>query len=214
MKKKRSMRASGGPRPAPPQFRPQRKRPLRAGYAEVYGVPFSFIPTDGSTPAPPPTKPVTRVRALEDRAALEMCFPRLLGYRYDLPPEKLTATFTADSRLILTTADVPTETENAPIVGQSSFHSLADLKRQARAGNRFRAGALPARNFFPRRRRRHQALAVSRVAPHRARMARRADGWSARTTPSRRWFCSRNAPPRPPRRSIAPSWPRRTAPRL
>jgi len=99
-------------------------------YAEVYGVPFSFIPTDGSTPAPPPTKPVTRVRALEDRAALEMRFPRLLGYRYDLPPEKLAASFTADSRLILTTADVPTETENAPIVGDSSFHSLADLKRR------------------------------------------------------------------------------------
>jgi type III restriction enzyme len=99
-------------------------------YAEVYGVPFSFIPTDGSTPAPRPTKPVTRVRALEDRVALEMRFPRLLGYRYDLPPEKLEAAFTDNSRLVLTTADVPTETENAPIVGESSFHSLADLKRK------------------------------------------------------------------------------------
>jgi type III restriction enzyme len=97
-------------------------------YAEVYGVPFSFIPTDGSTPTPPPGKPVTRVRALDDRAALEMRFPRLLGYRYDLPPERVSATFTEESRLILTTANVPTETENAPIVGESSFHSLAELK--------------------------------------------------------------------------------------
>jgi len=97
-------------------------------YAEVYGVPFSFIPTDGSTPTPPPSKPVTRVRALDDRAALEMRYPRLLGYRYDLPPERLTPTFTDDSRMILTTANVPTETENAPIVGASSFHSLAELK--------------------------------------------------------------------------------------
>src|ERR1017187_7723791 len=99
-------------------------------YAEVYGVPFSFIPTDGSTPAPRPTKPVTRVRALEERASLEMRYPRLLGYRYDLPPEKLNATFTEQSRLVLSTADVPTETENAPIVGESSFHNLDELKRK------------------------------------------------------------------------------------
>jgi type III restriction enzyme len=99
-------------------------------YAEVYGVPFSFIPTDGSTPAPRPTKPVTRVRALEERSALEMRYPRLLGYRYDLPPEKLHAQFSEQSRLVLTTADVPTETENAPIVGESSFHSLDELKRK------------------------------------------------------------------------------------
>ncbi len=44
-------------------------------YAEVYGVPFSFIPTDGSTPTPPPTKPVTRVRALDDRAGLGDALP-------------------------------------------------------------------------------------------------------------------------------------------
>jgi type III restriction enzyme len=99
-------------------------------YAEVYGVPFSFIPTDGSTATPRPPKPVTRVRSLEERASLEMRFPRLLGYRYDLPPERLAARFTAQSKLILSTADVPTETENAPIVGESSFHSLADLKRK------------------------------------------------------------------------------------
>jgi type III restriction enzyme len=97
-------------------------------YAEVYGVPFSCIPTDGSTPTPPPTKPVTRVRTLNDRAVLEIRYPRLLGYRYDLPPERLKAKFTDDSRLILTTANVPTETENAPIVGASSFRNLDELK--------------------------------------------------------------------------------------
>jgi type III restriction enzyme len=99
-------------------------------YSEVYGVPFSFIPTDGSSPTPRPPKPVTRVRALEERAALEMRFPRLLGYRYDLPPERLAARFTEDARLVLSTADVPTETENAPIVGESSIHTLADLERK------------------------------------------------------------------------------------
>lgn len=33
-------------------------------FAEVYGVPFSFIPCSGSTPEPKPPPPVTRVRAL------------------------------------------------------------------------------------------------------------------------------------------------------
>ena len=63
-------------------------------YAEVYGVPFSFIPTSGSNPNPKPGPMPTRVRALESRIACEITFPRLLGYRYDIAGERLTATFT------------------------------------------------------------------------------------------------------------------------
>ncbi|MBN2389202.1 MAG: DEAD/DEAH box helicase family protein [Anaerolineae bacterium] len=99
-------------------------------YAEVYGVPFSFIPTSGSDTTIRPGPQPTRVRALEDRAACEITFPRLLGYRYELPGEQLTATFSADSHLALSTADLPTRTENAPIVGESSIHTLDDLRRR------------------------------------------------------------------------------------
>ena len=53
-------------------------------YAEVYGVPFSFIPCSGSTKEPKPGPLPTRVRALESRIACEITFPRLLGYRYDV----------------------------------------------------------------------------------------------------------------------------------
>lgn len=98
-------------------------------YAEVYGVPFSFIPCSGSTMDTHPGPIPTRVRALEDRIACEVTFPRLVGYRYDVPSERLSATFTADSRLALSTADIPTKTENAPIVGERSIHTLDDLKR-------------------------------------------------------------------------------------
>jgi type III restriction enzyme len=97
-------------------------------YAEVYGVPFSFIPCSGSTPDPKPGPQPTRVRALADRINCEITFPRLLGYRFELPEEKLTATFTEDSRKALSTQDVPTKTENAPIIGEHSFHDLASLK--------------------------------------------------------------------------------------
>ena len=99
-------------------------------YAEVYGVPFSFIPCSGATTDPPPGPIPTRVRALESRIDCEITFPRLLGYRYDLAGERLTAKFTDQSGLALSTADIPTRTENAPIVGESSIHTLGDLRRR------------------------------------------------------------------------------------
>ena len=98
-------------------------------YAEVYGVPFSFIPCSGATKEPEPGPLPTRVRAIESRIACEITFPRLLGYRYDVAGERLTATFTDESKLALSTVDIPTKTENAPIVGESSIHTLDDLKR-------------------------------------------------------------------------------------
>ncbi len=98
-------------------------------YAEVYGVPFSFIPASGTQADPKPPRMVTHVRALEDRIACEITFPRVVGYRYELPAERLTATFDADAHLALSTADVPTMTENAPIVGESVIMTLDDLKQ-------------------------------------------------------------------------------------
>jgi type III restriction enzyme len=71
----------------------------------------------------------TRVHAIESRITCEITFPRLLGYRCELAGEPLTARFTEESRLALSTADIPTKTENAPIVGESSIHTLDDLKR-------------------------------------------------------------------------------------
>lgn len=97
-------------------------------YAEVYGVPFSFIPCSGSATDPKPGPMPTRVRALEERIACEITFPRVTGYRYDLPGERLTYRFTEDSKLALSTADIPTRTENAPIIGETSVHTLYALK--------------------------------------------------------------------------------------
>ena len=97
-------------------------------YAEVYGVPFSFIPCSGSPVDPKPGPPATRVRALPERSACEITFPRLDGYRYELPAERLTAEFSEDSRLTLSTQSCPTKTENAPIVGQTQLHTLDDYK--------------------------------------------------------------------------------------
>ncbi len=99
-------------------------------YAEVYGVPFSFIPCSGSAKEPRPGPMPTRVRALEERIACEITFPRVMGYRYELPAEKLSFRFCKESKIELSTADIPTKVQLDPIVGESSIHTLEDLKRR------------------------------------------------------------------------------------
>ena len=56
-------------------------------YADVFGIPFDFAasPADVKPTAP---KPQTHVQALKERAALEIRFPRVQGYRVDLPDER------------------------------------------------------------------------------------------------------------------------------
>jgi len=106
-----------------------RKGLFEPEYAEVYGVPFSFIPCSGTKKEPKPGPMPSRVRALESRIACEITFPRLVGYRYDVAGERLTAAFTEESILPLSTADIPTKVQLDPIVGVSSIHTLDDLKR-------------------------------------------------------------------------------------
>lgn len=56
-----------------------------------------------------------------ERDALEIRFPRVLGYRVELPTERLTANFSADSTLELTPDLVgATETQNSGIIGEGS----------------------------------------------------------------------------------------------
>ncbi|MBD2497896.1 BPTD_3080 family restriction endonuclease [Nostoc sp. FACHB-280] len=98
-------------------------------YAEVYGIPFAFIPCAGSNKAPKPGPLPTRVRALPERIDCEITFPKLLGYRYEVSSKKLTPDFNKPGcHYPLSTSDLPTITVNAPIIGQSSIHTLDDLK--------------------------------------------------------------------------------------
>lgn len=96
-------------------------------YAEVYGVPFSFIPCAGATKMPKERLTPTRVRALEERAAHEITFPRVTGYRYVLPDESVKAEFNDDSRMVLSTEVMPSKTQVASIIGQEEWHTLEDL---------------------------------------------------------------------------------------
>jgi len=98
-------------------------------YADVLGVPFDF--TQSPTPAkitPPPR--MTRVRALPERAACEIRFPNISGYRVAYPPGPLVANFTDDSKLTITPDDIPTLTDVEPIVGEGIALTLDNYEAQ------------------------------------------------------------------------------------
>ena len=97
-------------------------------YAEVYGVPFSFIPCSGSAGETKLNTNTRHVHAMDDRKACEITFPRVTGYRFILPPERYEAKFSDDSRKVLSTQDLPSKTEVAPIVGEVGIHTLDKLK--------------------------------------------------------------------------------------
>ena len=92
-----------------------------AEYADVLGIPFNFT----AKPVVPETRPVrqtVRVWAVSpDRDSLEIRFPRVAGYRVELPEERLSAAFNEDSLLELTPNLVgPTVVRNAGIIGEEN----------------------------------------------------------------------------------------------
>ena len=88
-------------------------------YADVLGIPFDFTAKPVIAPQKQPRETV-QVRAVRpERDALEICFPRVAGYRVELPEERLEAEFNRDSVLELTPDLVgPSITRNQGIIGE------------------------------------------------------------------------------------------------
>jgi type III restriction enzyme len=118
-------------------------------YAEVYGVPFSFIPGNGSPTPPKPGPLPTRVRALEDRSGLEITFPRVAGYRYEIAERPLRAVFDDEAKMALSPEEMATITWNEPIIGQGSVHDLADLRARRENEVAFRLARHLLETYFP-----------------------------------------------------------------
>jgi type III restriction enzyme len=102
---------------------------LNAEYADIFGVPFDFTAKPVVAPPQPPRETV-QVKALRpERDALEIRFPRVEGYRVELPDERLTAVFDEASRYVLSPADLgPTKTENAAIIGEVATLDVKHLE--------------------------------------------------------------------------------------
>jgi type III restriction enzyme len=101
-------------------------------YADVLGIPFDFNAKPVIAPPQQPRETV-QVKAIRpDRDALEIRFPRVEGYRVELPEERLTAEFNNDSVLELSPELVgPSKTQNSGIIGESvdlSLEHLGDMR--------------------------------------------------------------------------------------
>ncbi|MCA9440587.1 MAG: DEAD/DEAH box helicase family protein, partial [Candidatus Omnitrophica bacterium] len=93
---------------------------MNVEYADVLGIPFDFT-AQAVTATPQPPRETIQVKAISpERDECDIRFPRVEGYRIELPEERLTAEFNDDSTLELTPELVgATETRNSGIIGES-----------------------------------------------------------------------------------------------
>jgi len=96
-------------------------------YAEVYGVPFSFIPGTPGKEAPP-RPPAVEVYAVPGREALAITFPHVDGYRVEIPDSPPYAVFDDDCRLHLSPSTVATRTVTAPVAGETEEQILERVR--------------------------------------------------------------------------------------
>ena len=103
-------------------------------YADVLGIPFDFnVKPVVSKPQPP--RETVQVKAVRpDRDHLEIRFPRVEGYRVELPTEKLEAEFNEDSILELTPQLIgPTQNRNEGIIGEGVDLNLVHTRNMRRS---------------------------------------------------------------------------------
>jgi type III restriction enzyme len=96
-------------------------------YAEVYGVPFSFIRTEADPKDAPPRRTPVHVQAVEDRAHLRIRFPRLDGYRQEESDSEPYHEFGAEHQMRLK-PDIATWTQTSGVIGEQAEHHLDDLR--------------------------------------------------------------------------------------
>ncbi len=98
-------------------------------YADILGVPFDFTAKPVVAPPRPPRETVHVHAVTPERDHLEIRFPRVCGYRVELPQERLSADFNDDSVLELTPELVgPSVTRNAGIIGEEVNLNLVHTK--------------------------------------------------------------------------------------
>ncbi len=90
-------------------------------YANVYGIPFQFISSDKPIKDPLPPKPVIEVGAVEGREELRIEFPKLDGYRVELPDEEIWLDLETAPVFEIGPNTVPTWVEMGGLVGKKEL---------------------------------------------------------------------------------------------
>jgi type III restriction enzyme len=99
-------------------------------YADVFGIPFDFTAKPVIAPPQPPRETIVVKAIKPERDHLEIRFPRVDGYRVELPEERLSANFNEDSTLLLTPDLIgPSITQNSGIIGKSEDMNLKHLDK-------------------------------------------------------------------------------------
>lgn len=103
------------------------ERKFEPEHAEVYGVPFAFIPSDRPPPTPVPQRPAILVEAVPERADLEIRFPKLDGYRSEVTDPYLDAVFDGPP-FVVDRDTVALWTQTQGILGGSEEQDLSDVR--------------------------------------------------------------------------------------
>ncbi len=102
-------------------------------YADVLGIPFDFTAKPVVAPPQPPRETVQVKAVTPERDACEIRFPRVQGYRVELPNDRLTAEFDEDSTLRLTPELVgPSQVRNEGVIGEGVDLTLVHTNRLRR----------------------------------------------------------------------------------
>ena len=118
-------------------------------YAEIYGVPFAFIPTDREVQKPRLPKPAVEVFAVEDRHDLRIEFPKLDGYRVELPEAPVEFDYENTTAITVDESTVATWTEAQGIVGEADEVELKIVKEARRQEIVFNVAAEVLRRHLP-----------------------------------------------------------------
>jgi type III restriction enzyme len=98
-------------------------------YADVLGVPFDFTAKPVISRPQPPRETIQVKAVRPERDHLEIRFPRVVGYRVDLPEDHINASFNDDSILELSPSLVgPSITNNRGIIGEGVELTLKHLQ--------------------------------------------------------------------------------------
>lgn len=92
-------------------------------YANVYGIPFAFIPSDRDIKPVAPKPPPLQVCSVEGRDHLRIRFPRLTGYRIELPHAPLIFETEGLARFTIGPSDIPTEVVIEGLVGAQEIEA-------------------------------------------------------------------------------------------
>lgn len=88
-------------------------------YANVYGIPFAFIPSEHEVGTAEPPPPAVEVSSLAGRERFRIEFPIVDGYRTEIPDAPIEFDPTDETRLVVGQDNVPTWTRLAGIAGES-----------------------------------------------------------------------------------------------